>query len=205
MPTRPHEAALSPFAPYQPQQRALPEPLELDEPEVAPSPPEPTYEAPAAFEPAPAFEPTPAFLAPLDPEEEQDVERAAIAPSLVTLETGTGVPRVAPFIVDVPLPAQEAPPVSGTLVLRIGKLSANYPVTKEATVIGRPDSKVQSYPDIEIELDDAVSRRHSEVRHRDGAYFIVDLMSTNGTMLNGGEVGPVQGISAGPRRPHPHR
>ena len=39
-----------------------------------------------------------------------------------------------------------------TLVLRMGKLSANYPVNKDAVVIGRPDSGVQSYPDLEIEL-----------------------------------------------------
>ena len=74
------------------------------------------------------------------------MERAAIAPSLVTLETETGVPRVAPFIVDVPLPAQEAPPVNGTLVLCIGKLSANYPVTKEATVIAGPTARYSPTP-----------------------------------------------------------
>ena len=75
-------------------------------------------------------------------------------------------------------------------MLRIGKLSASYPVTKEAAVIGRPDSGVQSYPDLEIELDDAVSRRHAEVRRHDGAYFLVDTMSTNGTLLNGEKLDP---------------
>ena len=84
----------------------------------------------------------------------------------------------------------ETPAASGTLVLRMGKLSANYPVTKDAVVIGRPDSGVQSYPDLEIEIDDAVSRRHAEVRRREGSYFVVDSMSTNGTFLNGEKLDP---------------
>ena len=54
-------------------------------------------------------------------------------------EAEDGIPRVAPFIVDVP-PSAEAPPVTGTLVLHIGNLSASFPVTKDQTVIGRPDS-----------------------------------------------------------------
>ena len=53
------------------------------------------------------------------------------------------------------------------------------------TVIGRPDGAVQSYPDLEIDLDDAVSRRHAEIRRHDEGYFLVDTMSTNGTYLNG--------------------
>ena len=38
----------------------------------------------------------------------------------------------------------------------------------------------------DIRLADAnVSRRHAEVRREEGAYWIVDLGSTNGTELNG--------------------
>lgn len=96
-----------------------------------------------------------------------------------------GIPPVAPFIIDAPLvapPAEDAPP---RLVVRMGRLSAAFDVTKEVTIIGRPDSEMHYYPDVEIDLDDAVSRRHAEIVRRNGAYSIVDTGSTNGTLLNG--------------------
>jgi len=43
--------------------------------------------------------------------------------------------------------------------------------------------------DCDIAVDDPnVSRRHAEVRHEDGAYWIVDLGSTNGVIVNGKRV-----------------
>ena len=105
---------------------------------------------------------------------------AAFAPA-----APSGVPPVAPFVLDAPLvsPAtEETPP---RLVVRMGRLSAAFDLTKEVTVIGRPDSEMHYYPDVEIDLDDAVSRRHAEIILRDGGYFLVDTGSTNGTMLNG--------------------
>jgi pSer/pThr/pTyr-binding forkhead associated (FHA) protein len=36
--------------------------------------------------------------------------------------------------------------------------------------------------------DESISRRHAEIRHEDGAYWIVDLGSMNGTKLNGKRV-----------------
>ena len=158
------EPPTSPFAPFQPQRtESLPtgptdSALDLASPFVMPEP-----EAPAT---------------------RPDVDREEIASSLVTQGTDTGIPRVAPFIVDVP-PTEEAPAVTGTLIVRMGKLSAAYPIIKDQTVIGRPDSAVESYPDLEIDLDDAVSRRHAEIRRHDDGYFVVDTMSTNGTRLNG--------------------
>ena len=107
-------------------------------------------------------------------------ELAAFAPP-----PPAGIPPVAPFVLDAPLvsPAtEETPP---RLVVRMGRLSAAFDLTKEVTVIGRPDSEMHYYPDVEIDLDDAVSRRHAEVIKRDATYSIVDTGSTNGTMLNG--------------------
>ena len=138
------------------------------------------------FEPSPVT-PPPTFAteaAPVRAAEEPNAEREALASNLILPENEPGVPRVAPFIVDIP-PAEEAIRTSATLVLHIGNLSASLPITKDVTVIGRPDSEVQSYPDLEIELDDAISRRHAEVRRREDGYFLVDTMSTNGTLLNG--------------------
>ena len=43
--------------------------------------------------------------------------------------------------------------------------------------------------DCDITVDDAnVSRRHAEIRHEDGAYWIVDLGSTNGITVDGKRV-----------------
>jgi len=97
----------------------------------------------------------------------------------------SGIPPVAPFVLDTPLvsPAtEETPP---RLVVRMGRLSAAFDLAKEVTVIGRPDSEMHYYPDVEIDLDDAVSRRHAEIIKRADTYSIVDTGSTNGTLLNG--------------------
>jgi len=105
---------------------------------------------------------------------------AAFAPA-----APAGIPPVAPFIIDAPLVMPAAEDATPRLVVRMGRLSAAFDVTKEVTVIGRPDSEMHYYPDVEIDLDDAVSRRHAEIVRRDGAYSIVDTGSTNGTLLNG--------------------
>ena len=43
--------------------------------------------------------------------------------------------------------------------------------------------------DSDIPVDDPnVSRRHAEIRHENGAYWIVDLGSTNGVTVNGERV-----------------
>ena len=96
-----------------------------------------------------------------------------------------GIPTVAPFVLDAPLVSPAAEGMTPRLVVRMGRLSAAFDLTKEVTVIGRPDSEMHYYPDVEIDLDDAVSRRHAEVIKRDETYFLTDTGSTNGTLLNG--------------------
>jgi len=107
-------------------------------------------------------------------------ELAAFAPA-----SPAGIPPVPPFVLDAPLvsPAtEETPP---RLVLRVGRLSAAFDLTKKVTTIGRPDSEMHYYPDVEIDLDDAVSRRHAEIIKQGDGYSLVDTGSTNGTLLNG--------------------
>lgn len=97
---------------------------------------------------------------------------------------GSGIPAVAPFVLDTPAPA--APPAAAPqLIVRIGRLSAAYPLVKEITTIGRPDSALHYYPDIEIEMDDAISRRHAEIIKHADSFCLIDTGSTNGTLLNG--------------------
>ena len=109
------------------------------------------------------------------------------------------MPRVAPFILDAP---DEAVPSETErmhhIVLRLGNLSASYFLVKDVTTIGRPDSAVQNYPDIEVELDDGVSRRHAEIRRQNDQFFVVDAGSTNGTILNGEMLTPEQPVPLHP-------
>ena len=104
---------------------------------------------------------------------------------------GAGIPSVAPFVLDTPPPAAPPPPAP-QLVVHVGRLAAAFAVTKEVTTIGRPDSELHYYPDVEIETDDAVSRRHAEVIQRADGYYLADTGSTNGTLLNGEKLPPHQ-------------
>jgi hypothetical protein len=54
-----------------------------------------------------------------------------------------------------------------------------HELTKRTTVLGRSRES-----DVRVE-DANVSRRHAEIRQEDGAYWIVDLGSTNGVEVNG--------------------
>jgi hypothetical protein len=119
-------------------------------------------------------------------------KRESVASGLVTNDDEFGIPRVAPFIVNMP-GAPEPIDVVATdrvLILKVRNLSATYPLTNDVTTMGRPDKETQSYPDVEIELDDSVSRKHAEVRRKANDFFLIDLGSTNGTMLNGSPLRP---------------
>lgn len=54
-----------------------------------------------------------------------------------------------------------------------------YELSDEQVIVGRRD-------DCAVCLSgNTISRRHTQIRHLDGQYFIADLGSTNGTLLNG--------------------
>lgn len=84
----------------------------------------------------------------------------------------------APTPAPPPPPAPEPPPV--TFALAIG--GKPHALGKPRVVLGR--SK-----DVDIRVpDENVSRRHAEVRREDDGYWIVDLGSMNGTIVNGKRV-----------------
>ncbi|HEY2601040.1 MAG TPA: FHA domain-containing protein [Thermoleophilaceae bacterium] len=57
-----------------------------------------------------------------------------------------------------------------------------------ALPLGRPVTLGRS-PTCDCVLsDDTVSRQHACLRHRDGSWFLSDLRSTNGTLVNGWRV-----------------
>lgn len=113
--------------------------------------------------------------------------RDSVAAGLVTGEGELSIPKVAPFIVAGAMQQEEVVTTTGDhyLILRIRNLSSSYKLTKDVTTIGRPDSPTKNYPDIEIDLDDGVSRKHAEIRLKASQYYVVDVGSTNGTLLNG--------------------
>ncbi|MGA8977828.1 MAG: FHA domain-containing protein [Pedococcus sp.] len=75
-----------------------------------------------------------------------------------------------------------------TLVVTQGPLTGtSLPLREAGTVIGRN-------PECALVLDDDfASGRHAKIMHRDGAWFVEDLGSTNGTFLGGERLtGPVR-------------
>jgi FHA domain/zinc-ribbon domain len=82
---------------------------------------------------------------------------------------------------DESAPSLEEMGITGpALVVRSGggRAGETFHPTGERTVIGRS-------PECEIFLDDVtVSRKHAVVEARDGAFYIEDLGSLNGTFLN---------------------
>jgi hypothetical protein len=64
------------------------------------------------------------------------------------------------------------------VLLERGKPREAFRLDKDRVSIGRLDES-----DVTL-ADPGVSRRHAEVRRQDGEYVVVDLGSTNGTMVN---------------------
>ena len=77
---------------------------------------------------------------------------------------------------EAPPPAPEREVVSLTLAGR------QHEVTTPRVVLGRSRSSDIRVPDVNV------SRRHAELRQEGATYWIVDLESTNGTVLNGTRV-----------------
>jgi hypothetical protein len=89
-------------------------------------------------------------------------------------------PDVVPEAPPEPEPEPEPEPPSDVVTLSFE--GREVPVTGDRVVLGRSR-------ECDIRLADAnVSRRHAEVRHEEGTYWVIDLGSTNGTELNGRRV-----------------
>jgi hypothetical protein len=86
-----------------------------------------------------------------------------------------------------PPPAQPPPEALQALPLKlsisIGRRTTEQVVQGEA-LIGRPDATRGLHPEIDLRMDDAVSRRHAKIFIRNGRYVLTDLNSTNGTRYN---------------------
>ncbi len=80
---------------------------------------------------------------------------------------------------EVALPLAELTKEQALLVVKRGpNAGSNFVIDKDVTTAGR-------HPESDIFLDDVtVSRRHAEIRRRDGRFFVGDLGSLNGTYVN---------------------
>ena len=68
-----------------------------------------------------------------------------------------------------------------------GKLRHEYWIEKVETVIGRWDAARNIFPDIDLEQADVetkISRRHARILVKDNQFWVEDLGSLNGTVIN---------------------
>ncbi len=111
---------------------------------------------------------------------------ADIAPACPPSAPITERPPLTP--VTIVLPPIPSPPDRATLMVLGGaRAGASYTLAGDETFIGRASEATH---DVTIGLDDvSVSRRHARIhRDHDGAYWVEDLGSTNGTFVSGRRV-----------------
>jgi pSer/pThr/pTyr-binding forkhead associated (FHA) protein len=79
----------------------------------------------------------------------------------------------------IEIPVEDLQEGQALLVVRRGpNAGSQFLIEKDVTTAGR-------HPESDIFLDDiTVSRRHAEIRRKDGAFFVHDMGSLNGTYVN---------------------
>lgn len=101
-------------------------------------------------------------------------------PSTRAIDAGLDLPAPKgsdPYGKSDPLPAGLLP----TLEMIAGPNAPGVThITKSVTVLGRGQRMV----DVDVG-DGSASRRHAYIKYRDGAFWLCDMGSTNGTVLNG--------------------
>ena len=99
----------------------------------------------------------------------QDETTVTLQPTEIEDETGE----------EIYVPVDELQEGQALLVVRRGQnAGSQFLLEKDVTTAGR-------HPESDIFLDDiTVSRRHAEVRRKDGKFYIHDMGSLNGTYVN---------------------
>jgi hypothetical protein len=154
-----------------------------DAPSPAPAGP-PAVPTPAGS-PAPPAADEDEFLLDLDPAFANQPAAAsppAEAPVAPRSPFGPPLPPAGP-----PAEALQAMPIK--LAVTVGRRTQELAIRGEA-LIGRPDLTRGIRPEVDLRLDDAVSRRHAKIYLMEGQYVLADLNSTNGTRHNGQWLAP---------------
>jgi hypothetical protein len=169
------EPSPAPFVPPPPDVASLPDvplPESMPTPPIPPVPSVPSPPAPPATLPAlPSF-PDPAQRPPETPEPPP--------------ATPPPVPETPP----PPVPAAFEPPLDATMITpREPREELVLVHDNERTPIEGAVLQIGRAPGCDIVLDDRnVSRRHAEIRRRGPVVVLIDLDSTNGTIVNGRRV-----------------
>jgi len=114
------------------------------------------------------------------------VVQETVVPETVPEEA---VPEAVAAVLEPAAPAATEP------YLEVTDSGAHIPLIAQAELlIGRVDDVSGIYPDVDMTPhggeDGGVSRRHALLGHDQGAWYVVDLDSTNGTYVNGAELAP---------------
>ena len=136
-----------------------------------------SIEAPAYEPPAPTYTPPPTA----------DVVQRPVS------VTSIGVPPIEVEAASVPA-TSSSPDVAGVahalMVIERGDgPGTEFKLINNESIIGRWDADNGVFPDVDLDAldnDAKVSRRHAKIYRSNGAYFIEDLGSTNGTYVNRG-------------------
>jgi FHA domain/Double zinc ribbon len=98
-------------------------------------------------------------------------------------------PFAAAPLVPAPAPAPVAAATGTRPRLVVVSSRAELPLpARDDIIVGREDAQSNSYPDVDLNphggLEQGVSRRHARITQRGGQWFVEDLNSVNGTLLN---------------------
>lgn len=108
--------------------------------------------------------------------------------------TSIGVPPIEVEPSTSEIASNSSPGVAGvahaTMVIERGDgPGTEFKLINNESIIGRWDADNGVFPDVDLDAfdnDAKVSRRHAKIYRSNGAYFIEDLGSTNGTYVNRG-------------------
>lgn len=77
--------------------------------------------------------------------------------------------------------------IARLIIVEGGTIGREFPIYENKSLIGRWDSKINCYPEIDLSDEDIgfrVSRIHAYIYKKDNKFFLVDMCSKNGTYLN---------------------
>ncbi len=105
-------------------------------------------------------------------------------PDRTVLNVGYMPENAPPKSAHVAAEPTRAPGSEPVLVVHLGALSARYPLGQGELRVGRANASTGEAPEIAIDWDDAISRRHARVFSQGTNQYVEDSGSTNGTLVN---------------------
>ena len=142
------------------------------------------------IEDAPVPEPEPAsdLATPEPPVEPAEESEPDLPPAPADLPPPVVTPAPEPLVINDPPEPTPARAAIGAIVQRDG---TRHPAGNSTLKVGRSTDN-----DIQI-ADGQASRHHAEIRYDNGRHHIVDLDSTNGTLVNANRIASAHALSHG--------